>query len=70
MLVTSDSSDEQQKFLVGKEDSSPPAGESSYIEEDSLSRRGRRLAYHRKIEKQFHSDEAGNLADEVDEERM
>jgi len=63
-FVTSDSSDEQKKISVGKRPSPSPAEEGS-------SKRGKRLVRRCETEKyQLASDEAENLADEVDEERM
>lgn len=71
VLVASESSEEQEKISVGKKPLSPPADESLYMNEHSPSRKGRRLAHRREIEKHhLDSDEAENLADEVDEERM
>ena len=50
--------------------SSLSVDENSYVDGDSLSRKGR-LDHRRKIKKhQFASDDSENLADEVDEERM
>ena len=64
-FITSDSSDDQED-----RPSSLPVDENSYVDGDSLSRKGR-LVHRRKIKKhQLASDDSENLADEVDEERM
>jgi hypothetical protein len=70
-FVSSDSSDEQEEISVEERPSSPPADESLSMDEYSPARRGRRLIHRRKIDKhQLVSDEAEDLAGEVEEERM
>jgi hypothetical protein len=69
-FIASDSSDDQGKVTVGRS-SSLLVDESSYVDGDSASKKGKLV--HRPEIKRNHllaSDESENLADEVDEERM
>ena len=68
-FVASDSSDDQEKVTVDRS-LSLPVDESSYMDGDSPSRKGK-LVHRREIKKHLLvSDDSEDLADEVDEERM
>lgn len=68
-FIASDSSDDQGKVTADRS-SSLPVDESSYVDGDSPSRKGK-LVHRREIKKHLlASDDSEDLADEVDEERM